>query len=122
MISRTRLGSLMSRRSIFLAFLVIGALLNLPPRGLVFFLLVLCQAVRLPGRARLYQAYFPYVSSYLAEHPEFCFSSVLCRAFKLSTSFVFYGFGAHREASDWIFAYGLTSASSGIAVAQLRSL
>jgi putative glycosyltransferase (TIGR04372 family) len=122
MISRKRLVGLNSRRLIFLAFLAVGALLNLPPRRLVFLFLVLCQVVRFPGRVRLYQAYFPYVSSYLAKHPGFRFSTVLCRPFELSTARVLCGIGAYREAGDWIFVHELTSAAADVAQALLRSL
>ena len=121
MISRKRLGGLKSRRLIYLAFQTVGALLNLPPRRLAFFLLVLCQVARVPGRYRLYQAYFPYVSSYLADHPDFRFA-ILCRPFEMSTARVLCGMGAYREAGDWIFTYGLTSVSPDIALALLRSL
>ena len=122
MISRKRLGHLKSRRFKYLAFLTVGALLNLPPRRLVFFALVLCQWIRLPGRARLYQAYFPYVSPYLAKYPEFRFSTVVCCPFKLSTARVLCGIGAYRESGDWIFERKLTSADSDIAQGLLRSL
>jgi putative glycosyltransferase (TIGR04372 family) len=110
-----------SRRFIYLCFRSVGALLNLLPRRGVFLLLVLCDTIELKGRGRLYQAYFPYVASYLADHVDFRFATEASGRFKVSVARVLQGIGAYRETCDWISANGLTTVSPGVTFALLRA-
>jgi putative glycosyltransferase (TIGR04372 family) len=71
--------------------------LNLLPRRMVFLLLVLADFGGLSGRRRLYQAYYPYVTSFLADNPDFHFSTSLSRRFASSAFNVLHGIGAYRE-------------------------
>ncbi|NPV23006.1 TIGR04372 family glycosyltransferase [Bradyrhizobium aeschynomenes] len=111
-----------SRRFIYFCFLIVGMCLNALPPRLVFLMLVVCDAIELKGRGRLYQAYFPYVTSRLAEDPTFCFSSRLSSGFKPATARVLHGIGAYREACAWILDNKLAAASADVAFALLRSL
>jgi hypothetical protein len=65
---KMRAGS-RSRRFIYLCFRLVGTLLGCLPRRIVFTLLMVSDIVGLPGRRRLCQAYFPYATSYLVDHP-----------------------------------------------------
>jgi len=119
---RGMLANVRSRRFIYLCFRLVGALLNLLPRRLVFWLLVLCDSLELKGRIRLYQAYFPYVMSHLVGHPEFRFATSWNHRFKSASARVLHGIGAYREASDWILDNGLTTSSPDVSFALLKSL
>lgn len=110
MTSFLRLLGLRSRRFIYFAFRFVGALLNLLPRRLVFFMLVLSDALGLKGRRRFDQAYFPYVTAHLARHPDFRFAVGPAATFKSSSAVVLHGIGAYREACRWIKANRLASA------------
>jgi len=109
-----------SRRFIYLCFLVVGALLNLLPRRLVFLLLVLCDANELKGRGRLNQAYFPYVISYLSDHASFRFATRAMGRFNVPAARVLLGIGAYREACDWIVANGLATGSPDVTFTLIR--
>jgi putative glycosyltransferase (TIGR04372 family) len=111
-----------SRRFIYLCFWVVGASLNLLPRKLAFLLLVLCDAIELKGRGRLYQAYFPYATSHLINDPGFQYSSSVNGRFKVSSARVLHAIGAYQEACNWIVANGLTTASNDVVFVLLRSL
>lgn len=113
---------LRSRRSIYLAFLIVGKLLNLLPRRLVFLILLGCDVIRLPGRARLRQAYFPYAVSYLGDHPEFRFWALAPGFFDDSVARVLTGIGAYAEGCEWIIAAELISTSADLDYLLLRSL
>lgn len=119
---RQRLLGPHSRWFIYLCFRVVGASLNLLPRRAVFLLLVISEAIELKGRARLYQAYLPYATSYVADDPGFRFASALSERFKMSSARVLQGIGAYREASDWIATHDLASASPVITHALARAL
>lgn len=119
---RKAVGGLRSRRSIYLAFLIVGKLLNLLPHRAVFLILVGCDALQLRGRGRLCQAYFPYVVSYLADRPDFRFWSAPCHPFSKSAARVLVGIGAYAEAYERIIAGGLVSVSADLSYALLRSL
>ncbi|WP_316205927.1 TIGR04372 family glycosyltransferase [Bradyrhizobium sp. SZCCHNR3058] len=119
---RKAVGGLRSRRSIYLAFLIVGKLLNLLPHRAVFLILVGCDALQLPGRGRLCQAYFPYVVSYLADRPNFRFWSAPRTSFDGAAVRVLFGIGAYSEACERIVSAGLISASADLAYALLRSL
>ncbi|WP_316219173.1 TIGR04372 family glycosyltransferase [Bradyrhizobium sp. SZCCHNR2026] len=119
---RKAVGGLRSRRSIYLAFLIVGKLLNLLPHRAVFLILVGCDALQLRGRGRLCQAYFPYVVSYLADRPDFRFWSAPCRPFSKSAGRVLVGIGAYAEAYERIIAAGLVSVSADLSYALLRSI
>jgi len=121
----TFLKRLLGRRYgqfVYVCLLIVGALLNRLPRRFVFRLLVLSDAIDLDGRGRLYQAYFPYVTSYLTGHPEFRFTAQFSRSHKISVARVLHGIGAYREACNWIVANGLATASPSITFALVRSL
>ncbi|WP_240535658.1 TIGR04372 family glycosyltransferase [Bradyrhizobium sp. STM 3809] len=92
----------------------------MPPR-LVFLLLVLLESINLKGRGRLYQAYFPYATSRLADAPDLRFVSRLSSFFRLSSARVLHGIGAYREACEWIAVNDLATSSSHVAFALLRS-
>jgi putative glycosyltransferase (TIGR04372 family) len=110
------------RRFIYFCFIIAGALLNILPRRGAFLLLVISDVVALPGRHRLEHAYLPYVSSYLADHPDFCFSTGFSRRFKASSALVLCSIGAYREACRWIFENGLALVSMKITIALVRAL
>lgn len=112
---------LRSRRSIYMAFLIVGKLLNLLPRRLVFLILIGCDVIRLPGRGRLRQAYFPYAVSYLADHPDFRFCPATRLPFQSSAIQVLSAIGAYAEAGDRIVGSGLTSTTADTAFSLLQS-
>ena len=95
------------QRLIYLVFLVIGAILQILPRRLVFSTMVLLDAVRLPHRERLSAAYLPYVTSFLVEEPNWRFAGRLGHAFPESAANVLFAIGAYRETSEWILTNGL---------------
>src|SRR5579872_679237 len=97
MILWKRLRTSRYRRFVYLCFVVTGAALNLLPRRVVFWLLVLTEVGRLRGRGRFYRAYWPYVTSYLAEHPDFRFSTGVGPRLLSSSVRVLDAIGAHRE-------------------------
>src|ERR1700749_996251 len=104
---RTRPLRAIPRRLIYRAFLLAGALLNLLPRHVVFFVLVICDVIQLPGGRRFNAAYFPYVTSSLVERPSLRFAGRWSQRVPLSAARVLFGIGAYREASDWIRSNGL---------------
>jgi putative glycosyltransferase (TIGR04372 family) len=104
---RNPLQRILPRRLIYRAFLMAGALLNLLPRDVVFFLLVACDITKLPQRRRLNAAYLPYATSFLLEKPSFRFARRWSRKYPRSVARVLFGIGAYREAADWIRSSGL---------------
>ena len=111
---RRRLGVGLSRRLIYRAFLMVGALLILLPRQVVFFLLLVCDVMKFPGRRRLSAAYLPYATSSLVEEPSVRFAGRWSRRLPLSVARVLFGIGAYREANDWIRATGLAILSRDV--------
>jgi putative glycosyltransferase (TIGR04372 family) len=109
------------RRFVYLAFVVVGAILNLLPRRAVFLLLVITDVVRFPLRERLDQAYFPYATSHLAEEPRFRFSSALSRPFYGASVRVLCRIGAYREVTEMVCRATLAD-EAGARYALLRSL
>ncbi|WP_035644166.1 TIGR04372 family glycosyltransferase [Bradyrhizobium sp. ORS 285] len=109
------------RRLIYLAFVVVGAFLNLLPRRLVFLALVVSSAMRLPGQRRLCQAYFPYVTSHLAAQPEFRFSSALSRHFPDASIRVLCGIGAYCEVVENVGRSTLETKPADVRYALVRS-
>jgi putative glycosyltransferase (TIGR04372 family) len=103
---KKRLKADRHRRIVHQSFLVTGAVLGFFPRRLLFLLLVLADVGRLPVRRHVYQAYLPYATSYLANHPDFSFSTGLSRSFISSSVVVLHGIGAYREVRD--VAHGAT--------------
>ncbi len=118
---KSRLADARYRRFVYLCFVVTGGVLNLLPRRVVFLMLVLCDVSGLRGRGRLQQAYWPYATSFLADHPGFRFSSALSRRFKPSSVRTLYGIGAYREASDMVGCEELRDASTALRYALVRS-
>src|SRR5215470_9051715 len=104
---RKRQYGVLSRRLIYQAFVIAGALLNLLPRGVVFFVLMVCDIIKLPQRRRLNAAYLPYATSFLLEKPSFRFAGRWSERFPRSAARVLFDIGAYREASDWIRTTGL---------------
>lgn len=100
MSSRKRLNLGRYRWLVYQSLRVTGAALSFFPRRLLFLLFVLADVGRLPARRHLYQAYLPYATSYLADHPGFRFSTGLSRHFISSSIVVLGGIGAYREISD----------------------
>ncbi|WP_257170478.1 TIGR04372 family glycosyltransferase [Bradyrhizobium sp. SRS-191] len=109
------------RRLIYLAFVVVGAFLNLLPRRLVFLALVVSGAMKLPVQRRLCQAYFPYVTSYLAAQPEFRFSSALSRHFPDASIQVLCGIGAYGEVIENVGSGTLEARTAESRYALVRS-
>jgi putative glycosyltransferase (TIGR04372 family) len=87
------------RRLVHQSFLVTGAVLSFFPRRFLFLLFIVAEVGRLPARRHLYQAYLPYATSYLADHPDFRFSTGLSRCFTSSSVVVLHGIGAYWEVS-----------------------
>ncbi len=85
------------RRLVHQSFLVTGAVLSFFPRRLLFLLLVLAEVGRLPARRHIYRSYLPYATSYLADHPDFRFSTGLSLCFISSSVVVLHGIGAYLE-------------------------
>jgi putative glycosyltransferase (TIGR04372 family) len=110
------------RQFIFLCFVVTGAMLNLLPRRGLFLVLVLCEAAGFPGRRRLYQAYFPYVTSFLTRCPGFRFSSGLSLRFISSSVGVLQGIGAHQELSGLVDYFKDQFMSTTVRHSLIRSL
>jgi putative glycosyltransferase (TIGR04372 family) len=105
---RKRLRTPRYRRFVYLCFVLTGAALCLLPRRAVFLLFVLCEVGKIPGRRRLYQAYLPCVTSFLAKEPDFRFSSDLSLRFKSPSVRVLYGIGAYRELANLVDRFGLS--------------
>src|SRR5262249_14203501 len=104
---RKRQHGVLPRRLIYQAFVIAGALLNLLPRRVVFFVLMVCDIIKLPQRRRLNAAYLPYATSFLLVKPSFRFAGRWSEKFPRSAARVLFGIGAYREASDWIRTTGL---------------
>jgi putative glycosyltransferase (TIGR04372 family) len=122
MIMRKLLAGPRSSRFVYLCFRWAGAVLSVLPRRVVFTLLMICDVVRLPGRRRLCQAYFPYVTSHLVVHPAYRFSSRWSGRFKDHTVRVLYGIGAYRELAGLISPADLPLLSAAARHALVRSL
>ncbi|GLH77331.1 hypothetical protein SSBR45G_22390 [Bradyrhizobium sp. SSBR45G] len=110
------------RRAVYLVFVVVGGILNLLPRRIVFLLFVIANAVRFPLRRRLHQAYFPYVTSHLVDHPEYRFSTAFSRRFHVASVEVLYGIGAYREVIEVVHGERLGADDSASRYALVRSL
>ncbi|MGC2781626.1 MAG: hypothetical protein WA418_38920, partial [Bradyrhizobium sp.] len=110
------------RRVVYLVFVVVGTILNLLPRRIVFLLLVIADAVRVPVRGGLYKAYSPYVTSYLVDQPEFRFSTALSRCFYGASVRVLYRIGAYREVVGAVRRDTLSLDDTDIRYALVRSL
>ena len=110
------------RRFVYLAFVTVGAILNLLPRRVVFLVLVITDAVGLPLRERLDQAYFPYATSHLAEQPGFRFSSALTESFYTASVRVLCRIGAYREVTEMVRRATLGEDETGVRYALVRSL
>jgi len=119
---RKKLAGSRSRRFIYLCFQLVGALLGALPRRVVFVLLVLCDILGLPGRRRLYQAYFPYVTSHLVDHPAYRFSTGWSRRFTDQSIRVLHEIGAYREVGSLISPKDLPFISTSTRYALVRSL
>ena len=122
MIMRKLLAGPRSSRFVYLCFRWAGAVLSVLPRRVVFTLLMICDVVRLPGRRRLCQAYFPYVTSHLVVHPAYRFSSRWSGRFKDHTVRVLNGLGANRELAGLISPADLPLLSAAARHALVRSL
>jgi len=122
MMSRPLLAGSRSRRFIYLCFLLVGAVLGFLPRRLVFILLLICEVFGLPGRRRLSQAYLPYVTSHLVDHPAYRFSTGWSRRFTAQSVRVLDAIGAYREAGCLISPEDLSSISAKTRHALVRSL
>ncbi|MGJ4892268.1 TIGR04372 family glycosyltransferase [Bradyrhizobium sp. HKCCYLRH3099] len=109
------------RRFVYLAFITFGAALSLLPRRLVFLGLVVAEFVRLPLRERMYQAYFPYVTSHLAEHTGYRYSTALSRRFYRASIHVLYRIGAYREVIESVRRKTLRLDSPAVRYALVRS-
>jgi putative glycosyltransferase (TIGR04372 family) len=101
---------------------LVGALLGLLPRRVVFVLLLLCDIVGLPGRRRLYQAYFPYATSHLVGQPTYRYSTGWSRRFKDHCIGVLFGIGAYREVTSLISPKDVPFISTSTRYALVRSL
>lgn len=110
------------RRLVYQGFLVSGVILSFFPRRLLFLLFVLADVGRLPARRHLYQAYLPYAASYLADHPDFSFSTRLSLCFISSSAVVLHAIGAYREVSQVADRAGGRVATTNMRHALVRSL
>jgi putative glycosyltransferase (TIGR04372 family) len=110
-----------SRRVIYVCFQLVGALLALLPNRIVFILLLICEIVSLPGRRRLYQAYFPHVTSYLVEHPAYRFTTRWAERFSDQSVRVLHGIGAYRELGSLISRTDLPFISTSTRYALVRA-
>jgi putative glycosyltransferase (TIGR04372 family) len=119
---RKMLAGSRSRRFIYLCFRLVGALLGCLPRRAVFTLLVISDIVKLPGRERLCQAYFPYITSHLVNHPAYQFSTGWSRRFRDQSVRVLHAIGAYREVGSLITPKDLPFISTGTRLALVRSL
>ncbi|UFZ04426.1 TIGR04372 family glycosyltransferase [Bradyrhizobium ontarionense] len=121
-LQKHRSKRLRHRRFVYLVFVVVGAILNLLPRRIVFLLLVIADVVRVPLRERLYQAYFPYVTSRLVDQPGFRFSTALSRCFHEASARVLSSIGAYREVVGAVRRETLSLDDTDIRYALVRSL
>ncbi|HLZ03221.1 MAG TPA: TIGR04372 family glycosyltransferase [Bradyrhizobium sp.] len=110
---------LQRRRLIHHCFICAGAALDVLPRRLVFWLLVVCEKVRFPGRRRLALAYQPYAVAFLTDHPTWRFSEKLKRWLPEARVQVLFGIGAYREAAAAAFDE-MASVEGAITVARAR--
>ena len=110
------------RRFVYLVFVMFGTTLNLLPRRAVFLGLVIAEVVRVPLRERMYQAYFPYATSHLADEPGFRFSTALSRRFYFACVHVLHRVGAYREVVDVVRRETLPRDETSVRYALVRSL
>ncbi|MGJ5242267.1 TIGR04372 family glycosyltransferase [Bradyrhizobium oligotrophicum] len=109
------------RRFVYLTFVVVGTILNSLPRRAVFLALVTAEVMRVPVRQRLYQAYFPYVTSHLVDRPGFRFATALTRNFQAASAVVLFRIGAYREVSE-IVRSDVVAKDREVGYALIRSL